>query len=100
MNCSYRKTQSGKWAVCGPTSVVKVGATVTVTKKDGSTKTEVIEAVGKPFVRNGVDAVYGYPAAAKAARRDDPDRCLGCGGRLDDFDLRAAAVPGYHFDCV
>ena len=58
--CSYRKTTNGTWVVCGPTSVVRPGATVTVTKKDGTTKTETIATTGKPFG----DQVYGYPVAA------------------------------------
>lgn len=56
--CKYRKTKSGQWAVMGPADVVRPGATVTVTKADGSTKTERIVSVGKPF--DGL--VYGYPA--------------------------------------
>lgn len=57
----YRKTKSGKWAVFGAADAITVGATVTVTLKNGSTKTEEIEEVGHPFDVNGVPHVYGYP---------------------------------------
>lgn len=62
IQCSYRKTKSGQWAVMGPVNVIKTGATVTVTKKSGETKTETIASVGKPFSRAGVEMVYGYPS--------------------------------------
>jgi hypothetical protein len=61
--CHYRKTKSGEWVVCGPTSIVRPGATVTVTKKDGATKVETIERVGREF--DGL--VYGYIAARENA---------------------------------
>lgn len=66
---SYRKTKNGKWAVMGPANVVTAGATVTVTKRDGTTKTERIGTVGKPFTVDGQQMVYGYPAAAKTTSR-------------------------------
>jgi len=55
----YRKTKKGDWVVFGPTSEVKPGR-VTVTKKNGSTKTEVVDTVGKSFDVNGVPHCYGY----------------------------------------
>jgi hypothetical protein len=60
--CSYRKTRTGEWVVCGPAHVVKPGKTVTVTKRDGSTKTETIDKVGQSFIKDGVRTVYGYTA--------------------------------------
>ena len=59
---TYRKTKGGRWAVQGPAAIVRPGATVTVQLKNGGTKTETIESVGKPFTRDGVEMVYGYPA--------------------------------------
>ena len=59
---SYRKTQTGEWVVMGPTSIVKANATVTVAKKDGSTKVETIAKVGRPFQAQGREMVYGYIA--------------------------------------
>jgi hypothetical protein len=67
----YRKTKAGVWVVCGPCTVVKAGATVTVTKADGTTKYEHIASVGKPF--DGL--CYGYLTP-------DPDSdssCDNCG---------------------
>jgi hypothetical protein len=58
---TYRRTKSGAWAVYGPTTHVKTGATVTVTKKNGDTKQETIASVGKPFTVDGQQMVYGYP---------------------------------------
>lgn len=69
--CTYRKTKAGEWVVMGPVSVVKPGAVVTVTKKDGTSKTERIESVGKAF--DGMR--YGY-----LRRRDTGPRvCDECG---------------------
>jgi hypothetical protein len=65
----YRKTSSGEWVVCGPTSLVKAGTTVTVTKRDGTTKTEQIARVGKPFEIAGVQCCYGYIASDRGAPR-------------------------------
>lgn len=58
--CSYRKTKNGSWAVMGPADLVRANRTVQVTKKDGSTKMEMIESVGKTFQVNGQTMVYGY----------------------------------------
>jgi len=57
---TYRKTQNGQWVACGPASIVRPGATITVTKRDGTTKTETIAATGREFDRDGVTCVYGY----------------------------------------
>jgi hypothetical protein len=59
----YRRTKSGEWVVCGPTSLVKRGAVVTVTKRDGTTKDEKIVRVGKPFRLAGIECCYGYLSA-------------------------------------
>ncbi len=41
------------------------------------------------------------PSSARPPRRNSRSGCCKeCGGRLSDFDRRAAAAPGYHFDCV
>ena len=59
---TYRKTKSGRWVVQGPATIVRPRTTVIVQLKNGGTKTETIESVGKPFTRDGVEMVYGYPA--------------------------------------
>lgn len=55
----YRMTRNGTWAVFGPQRDVHPG-TVTVTKKDGSTKQETITHVSKPFDVDGTPYVYGF----------------------------------------
>ncbi len=59
---TWRKTQSGQWAVCGPAEQIRPGATVVVAKRSGGTSTVEIESVGKTFDRDGVPSRYGYPA--------------------------------------
>ena len=87
---TYRKTKSGRWAVMGPAVIVRPGATVVVRLKDGGSKPETIESVGKPFVRDGVEMVYGYPARStdrptrRRSRRysgwdEDHEDCLSLG---------------------
>ncbi len=58
--CQYRRTKSGEWVVMGPASVVQVGGVVQVTKKNGETKDETILSIGKPFLVDGVNMVYGH----------------------------------------
>lgn len=109
MKATFRKTKSGKWAVMGPATKVYEGAPVVVTKKDGSFTTVNIRSVGKTFTVEGVQCRYGYEAEAASApparttrstRNVSDNRCIDCGGLLTDFDLRAASVHGYHFDCA
>lgn len=77
--CSYRKTKTGKWAVMGPASVVRKGADVLVAKKNSQTKTEHIVSTGKPFTRDGVEMVYGYPEERQAPRRSSSYGAESCG---------------------
>ncbi len=56
----YRKTRDGDWAVFGPARHVQSGRHHTVTKRDGTTKTEFVHAVSRPFDVNGVPHVYGF----------------------------------------
>lgn len=58
----YRKTKDGQWVVFGTTTEVKVGS-VTVTKADGSQKTEQVVSLGNTFNVDGKLCVYGYLAA-------------------------------------
>lgn len=67
--CTYRKTKSGTWAVMGPVDTIRAGATVTVTKRDGSMKTEEIKSVGRSFDRDGQQMAYGYPAPRQRQSR-------------------------------
>lgn len=65
---TYRKTRQGEWVAYGTTSAVRIGA-VTVTKKDGSIKTEHVERIGKSFTVAGVPMCYGYLARSAPAPR-------------------------------
>lgn len=67
--CSYRKTKKGEWVVMGPASIITDGATVTVTKKSGETKTETIASTGKTF---GDDLCYGYLDKTSSSPRPRP----------------------------
>lgn len=84
---TYRKTRQGEWVAFGPADAVKVGA-VTVTKKDGTTKTERVERVGRPFEANGRQMVYGYLAPRSTQRPvnrwqdEDHEDCLSFAGCL------------------
>jgi len=65
---SYRKTGKGEWVAFGPVSAMRVG-TVTVTKKDGTAKSEYVEKLGRTFQAGGVDCCYGYLAKTAPAPR-------------------------------
>lgn len=58
---TFRKTKQGQWVAFGPTTALRVGS-VTVAKRDGSTKTVQVEKVGKSFAVDGVECAYGYIA--------------------------------------
>jgi hypothetical protein len=76
MSLSYRKTKSGEWVVFGPVAEFQVGSLrlgdvagngvtvralmLKVTKKDGSTKSETVRRLGRPFTADGVECCYGY----------------------------------------
>ncbi len=73
----YRKTKDGRWVVCGPVSVVRAGAAVTVTTKAGAHKVETIKSIGKPF--DGM--VYGYidePAPRRSTNERRPHGKIHC----------------------
>jgi len=78
---TYTKTQKGEWVVLAPAAALKAGATITVTKKDGTTKTETIESVGRAFERNGRQMAYGYPAKTKTTHRTHSAFCDECGSK-------------------
>lgn len=73
---SYHKTKTGKWVVVGPVSSVLPGSAVTVTKRDGTTKTETVLSVGRPFTAaDGVEKVYGYLAERTTSAHAGPSGC-------------------------
>jgi len=58
---SYRKTKAGEWVVFGPMQAFRgTPQWVTVSKKDGAVKKEFVKKLGRPFVVNGTEMVYGY----------------------------------------
>ena len=93
---TYRKTQDGQWVAFGPASKIAAGRTIAIAKRDGTTKQEYIERVGKPFAVDGVPCVYGYiaqrsnsspaPASRHTATYRNGGRCKepGCNGIATD----------------
>lgn len=78
---AYRKTKAGQWVAYGPAAILRPGEVV-VTKRDGSTKVELVERLGRPFEVDGVEMVYGY-LATRAPRGFQPAGGGGCTGRMD-----------------
>jgi hypothetical protein len=78
---TFKKTQRGEWAVCGPVSAVREGTEVTVTKRSGDTKRVYIERTGREFQVDGKAMVYGYiaPSAPKAPNAGRGGICDECG---------------------
>lgn len=66
---TFRKTKQGQWVAFGPTTALRVG-TVQVAKRDGSTKTVIVEKIGRAFEIDGVECAYGY-IADDTAERDE-----------------------------
>lgn len=57
---TYRKTRTGEWVAFGPADQIAAGREVTVSKRDGSTKTELVASTGKTFQVDGQAMRYGY----------------------------------------
>src|SRR5690606_22395073 len=74
---TYRKTRGGRWAVQGPAVIVRPGATVVVRLRNGGSKPETIESVGKTFTRDGVGPVDGGPARSNRPTRRRGRSCRG-----------------------
>lgn len=83
---TYRKTKTGEWVAYGPAAAVKANAYITVAKRSGQTKTELVERVGRPFDVDGVQMVYGYladgvsaaPARSYYSTRSTARSCEAC----------------------
>lgn len=86
-NPSYRKSKSGQWVVFGPASIVRPGE-VGVAKRDGSTKIEHIESVGKTFAVDGVECCYGYVAERVEAAAPHSGSCAQCGHGHGTYERR------------
>lgn len=79
MKASYTKLKSGDWGVRVVGEKPDVGATITVTKKDGATKTETVEKVvwSDPDGRTHLLAVR--PSGTTSQIRSGRNVCAECG---------------------
>lgn len=91
---TYRKTKRGEWVAFGPAALIAPGRSVIIVKKDGTTRMEAIESVGRTFDVDGVEMVYGYidqaqsvPLNSRAVRtshrRSGRYLCDECGDYVD-----------------
>lgn len=77
---TYRRTRQGDWVVLANADILKPGREITVWKKDGTRKTEMIEKVGKTFQIDGVDVAYGYIArGSRTSTKAHSGFCSECG---------------------
>lgn len=78
---AYTKTRSGEWVALGLVTEVTKGRTVTVTKRDGSSKQEYVTKVGSTFTakwgeHKGQKCCYGYLAPTPAPTKTyAPEYC-------------------------
>jgi hypothetical protein len=99
---TYRKTRDEKWVAFGPVSEVRVG-NVVVTKRDGASKTETVVSLGKPFLADGRQCVYGYlaPKGTETQSAPAPRRSSYGGGKCRAPGCSAMAVDrGYCKQCA
>ena len=75
---TYRKTRQSEWVAFGPADAILKGRTVTVTKRDGTCKTEYIERAGRPFQAGGTECCYGYLRKTAPAPRAASSRWASC----------------------
>lgn len=90
---TYRKTRAGAWVAYGPSYAIKAGATVTVAKRDGTTKQETITSVGKTFTADGQSMVYGYLAPATATRPSGTAGNTARSHTCDECGERSGRIP-------
>ena len=85
MRATYTKLKSGAWGIRAESEAIRNGDQIIVTKKDGSTKIEIVEAVvwrgnGVSVCAIGAMASSGYSyRASNAAPRGRV--CPECGSR-------------------
>lgn len=84
MTATYTKLKSGEWGIRVETTIPpEPGATITVRKKDGTTKTETIAKVvwsgnGISLCTIGSTGSSYTPKSGKSRRTSDDDRCDLC----------------------
>jgi hypothetical protein len=89
MAITYRKTKAGTWVAYGPLCAIQPGKTVTVAKRDGTTKQELIASIGRPFTANGQQMVYGYLTPKTQAHQPSTGTtCAECGERRGHVQRR------------
>lgn len=84
MTVKYRKTKAGGWVAYGNIAHVRLG-TITVTKSDGTTKTETVVSLGAPFVAEGQNMIYGYLAGSRPATKSARQSTCRTGGNCSSF---------------
>jgi hypothetical protein len=95
---TYRKTGKDEWVAFGPVSAMRTG-TVTITKRDGTTKTEYVERVGKTFQANGTDCCYGYLAKTVSAPRAKTVSAPRAGAGRYRYETRSCEACEWNQDC-
>ena len=59
---TYRRTRNNEWVAFGPADQITAGEIVVITRKDGTISRRLVESVGRVFIVDGVEMVYGYLA--------------------------------------
>lgn len=67
----FHKTKNQEWVVSGPAAEVKLGVNV-VQKKDETTEDVEVMRLGTPFLKDGVQWVYGYIYQKAASQHRSP----------------------------
>lgn len=85
MSATYTKLRDGSWGIRGPAAEIQSYKNVTVTKKDGTSKTEMVVSV--VWSGNGVSIATiaklenkgGYGASRRRRQDEDHEDCLSIG---------------------
>lgn len=97
---TYTKLKTGAWGVRVP-GAARAGQTVTVTKRDGSRRTETVSRV--LWAGDGVSicaiASSGARSSSAPRRSGGSGGCRGCGGRVVDAPHHRA-MAGYCGHCA
>jgi hypothetical protein len=56
----FKKSLTGKWAIFGPATEMRVGDVVEVSKSDGTTTLKKIRSTSEKFDVDGVPHAYGF----------------------------------------
>jgi len=90
---TYRKNaRTGEWNVFGPQRELRVGV-VTVHRKDGTTKSERVVRLSKPFDIDGVAHVFGY-LEKETSHQASHGTCDGCGEPISGHAIQCRDSSG------